>query len=141
MRGGCSERSRLRCRGGRYVGRRVRQRHAVVEGDPAGRGVRPPPHLHRPRSRSGGKLGRTPPFVRSAAFVMGGLRPKADLEGRRRFSAHPEGDSAVARSKGAARRRRGKPRSEEHTSELQSLMRISYAVFCLKKKHIYLINN
>src|SRR3546814_8283507 len=39
-------------------------------------------------------------------------------------------------------RRRGRPvieidhlgRSEEHTSELQSLMRISYAVFCLKKK-------
>src|SRR3546814_6373938 len=29
----------------------------------------------------------------------------------------------------------GAPRSEEHTSELQSLMRISYAVFCLKKKH------
>src|SRR3546814_3118180 len=28
----------------------------------------------------------------------------------------------------------GKGRSEEHTSELQSLMRISYAVFCLKKK-------
>src|SRR3546814_7728299 len=28
-----------------------------------------------------------------------------------------------------------KPRSEEHTSELQSLMRISYAVFCLKKKN------
>src|SRR3546814_1267869 len=27
-------------------------------------------------------------------------------------------------------------RSEEHTSELQSLMRISYAVFCLKKKNI-----
>src|SRR3546814_6610659 len=37
------------------------------------------------------------------------------------------------------------PRSEEHTSELQSLMRISYAVFCLKKKkklseHIYNAN-
>src|SRR3546814_1642176 len=29
---------------------------------------------------------------------------------------------------------RGRKRSEEHTSELQSLMRISYAVFCLKKK-------
>src|SRR3546814_13916222 len=29
---------------------------------------------------------------------------------------------------------RGRGRSEEHTSELQSLMRISYAVFCLKKK-------
>src|SRR3546814_656667 len=34
-------------------------------------------------------------------------------------------------------------RSEEHTSELQSLMRISYAVFCLKKKkqHIKSLNN
>src|SRR3546814_1647116 len=31
--------------------------------------------------------------------------------------------------------RRGELRSEEHTSELQSLMRISYAVFCLKKKN------
>src|SRR3546814_8527678 len=29
---------------------------------------------------------------------------------------------------------KARPRSEEHTSELQSLMRISYAVFCLKKK-------
>src|SRR3546814_1728985 len=33
------------------------------------------------------------------------------------------------------------PRSEEHTSELQSLMRISYAVFCLKKKKTSIINN
>src|SRR3546814_9710207 len=32
-------------------------------------------------------------------------------------------------------------RSEEHTSELQSLMRISYAVFCLKKKQQTNINN
>src|SRR3546814_6875185 len=32
-------------------------------------------------------------------------------------------------------------RSEEHTSELQSLMRISYAVFCLKKKKKYIKNN
>src|SRR3546814_9800549 len=41
--------------------------------------------------------------------------------------------------KGGARR----ARSEEHTSELQSLMRISYAVFCLKKKtqHIYTATN
>src|SRR3546814_1184040 len=30
-----------------------------------------------------------------------------------------------------------RPRSEEHTSELQSLMRLSYAVFCLKKKKNY----
>src|SRR3546814_6267877 len=33
------------------------------------------------------------------------------------------------------------PRSEEHTSELQSLMRISYAVFCLKKKKKTIITN
>src|SRR3546814_4508989 len=32
-------------------------------------------------------------------------------------------------------------RSEEHTSELPSLMRISYAVFCLKKTKYYTINN
>src|SRR3546814_7394260 len=32
--------------------------------------------------------------------------------------------------------RRALARSEEHTSELQSLMRISYAVFCLKQKNI-----
>src|SRR3546814_5044602 len=31
------------------------------------------------------------------------------------------------------------PRSEEHTSELQSLMRISYAVFCLKKKNVAIL--
>src|SRR3546814_5250228 len=34
-----------------------------------------------------------------------------------------------------------KGRSEEHTSELQSLMRISYAVFCLKKKNRYQLQN
>src|SRR3546814_9017196 len=35
----------------------------------------------------------------------------------------------------AAEEARARLRSEEHTSELQSLMRISYAVFCLKKKN------
>src|SRR3546814_1271845 len=41
----------------------------------------------------------------------------------------------AARSRGRRTRRAGdRARSEEHTSELQSLMRISYAVFCLKKK-------
>src|SRR3546814_9822468 len=35
----------------------------------------------------------------------------------------------------------GDRRSEEHTSELQSLMRISYAVFCLKKKITTTTNN
>src|SRR3546814_3365679 len=36
----------------------------------------------------------------------------------------------------SAERRNDACRSEEHTSELQSLMRISYAVFCLKKKKV-----
>src|SRR3546814_6091250 len=45
--------------------------------------------------------------------------------------------TAAARKSGAAKSnaRALLDRSEEHTSELQSLMRISYAVFCLKKKH------
>src|SRR3546814_5257549 len=38
-------------------------------------------------------------------------------------------------SRGAVERGAQASRSEEHTSELQSLMRISYAVFCLKKKN------
>src|SRR3546814_5541999 len=53
------------------------------------------------------------------------LSPRCTLEPWRDRRGHP-----------AAWRRRGQPaRSEEHTSELQSLMRISYAVFCLKKKN------
>src|SRR3546814_5039438 len=44
------------------------------------------------------------------------------------------GPSAAAEPADKTRRA---PRSEEHTSELQSLMRISYAVFCLKKKKQY----
>src|SRR3546814_3545646 len=55
--------------------------------------------------------------------------------------AHPDGDEE-RESFGALRRAellydrkdQWPERSEEHTSELQSLMRISYAVFCLKKK-------
>src|SRR3546814_7263846 len=50
---------------------------------------------------------------------------------------------ALAPPAGNAAGRRGIPRSEEHTSELQSLMRISYAVFCLKKKtkHLLIVYN
>src|SRR3546814_9108978 len=43
-----------------------------------------------------------------------------------------EGDEQCGRARRCHTGSRG--RSEEHTSELQSLMRISYAVFCLKKK-------
>src|SRR3546814_8622352 len=48
----------------------------------------------------------------------------------RGFADHGPGRAVLARTQGAVDRR-----SEEHTSELQSLMRISYAVFCLKNKN------
>src|SRR3546814_5684337 len=54
------------------------------------------------------------------------------------LAGHLAGTRSRSRAKGefgSSRRCRGAAgRSEEHTSELQSLMRISYAVFCLKKK-------
>src|SRR3546814_4702803 len=56
-----------------------------------------------------------------------GTRP-----GQRRIERHrPDGR---LESLGRGQEKNGCERSEEHTSELQSLMRISYAVFCLKKK-------
>src|SRR3546814_4473341 len=59
--------------------------------------------------------------------------------GNRRFHRLPPQTCSRERYRMAAvgsryDRTRAAPRSEEHTSELQSLMRISYAVFCLKKK-------
>src|SRR3546814_3239348 len=45
-------------------------------------------------------------------------------------------DRRGERGRPAAADRRRRSRSEEHTSELQSLMRISYAVFCSKKKRL-----
>src|SRR3546814_1379729 len=53
--------------------------------------------------------------------------------GRARLDGRP--DRSRPATRGAAGGRRSL-RSEEHTSELQSLMRISYAVFCLKKKRV-----
>src|SRR3546814_8057270 len=47
------------------------------------------------------------------------------------------GDALCAKGIVLAQRFEHRLRSEEHTSELQSLMRISYAAFCLKKKHTY----
>src|SRR3546814_5668377 len=61
-------------------------------------------------------------------------------EGHHRHLAEEGGDAAehvVGAEREQQRCDRPEPeRSEEHTSELQSLMRISYAVFCLKKKKI-----
>src|SRR3546814_1809492 len=67
--------------------------------------------------------GRRPPGGhRAGGARRGGSLPRVPVG-----AAH-----ASARSRSAPGR--GDRRSEEHTSELQSLMRISYDVFCLKKK-------
>src|SRR3546814_1095850 len=71
------------------------------------------------------------------------LKDIADGPESRDREAHRE-LVAVSDRRVAALDNRDIERSEEHTSELQSLMRISYAVFCLKKKkleHIHDHNN
>src|SRR3546814_8060826 len=77
-------------------------------------------------------------LFRSRGLGLRALRdPRPGLRAVRRPAV--DGDLDAEPGAGAALRRgdpQGLPRSEEHTSELQSLMRISYAVFCLKKKKI-----
>src|SRR3546814_7382246 len=68
------------------------------------------------------------------AQVVGDLRVRSEpgsKAGARLVQQHAE---TVDDNTAAGPRLRQQVRSEEHTSELQSLMRISYAVFCLKKK-------
>src|SRR3546814_4452720 len=70
---------------------------------------------------------RTP----SRASIRSIVRLTADGVSPRQRPAAEKLPSATVAAKTSSDRAR---RSEEHTSELQSLMRISYAVFCLKKK-------
>src|SRR3546814_3315603 len=65
---------------------------------------------------------------RRADPIDGGVRVQHGHRGVRGERARRDGIGPAAAKAG------GERRSEEHTSELQSLMRISYAVFCLKKK-------
>src|SRR3546814_1787174 len=67
------------------------------------------------------------------------LRPAPDLTIRIGGILHDlkaDGMNAIAVDRDTLQPLLGRDRSEEHTSELQSLMRISYAVFCLKKKKL-----
>src|SRR3546814_6577717 len=69
--------------------------------------------------------------------VLDQFGPRADDGAKVDFADDPRrdrGGSAIA-ERLAAVEINDHQRSEEHTSELQSLMRISYAVFCLKKKN------
>src|SRR3546814_5196083 len=65
------------------------------------------------------------PVAAAVRLEVGDAPPRQRLDGN---SEKAIGCRRAARPLGA--------RSEEHTSELQSLMRISYAVFCLKKKNM-----
>src|SRR3546814_2018543 len=72
-------------------------------------------------------------IIGTSAVSTIGFTASADGENsgpRSRAACSASADSAAAAAPSGVR-------SEEHTSELQSLMRISYAVFCLKKKNMY----
>src|SRR3546814_10768101 len=85
-----------------------------------------PPKAFPPHANVADPASRVPPYgvFPSNTSAYGSCSPVPPSE-KRKFRARPSRESA-ARS----------ARSEEHTSELQSLMRISYAVFCLQKKKI-----
>src|SRR3546814_3445864 len=83
--------------------------------------------LPRPSAGGSGSLSRAAAAAMASKYAAAEPKP-AQLP----CLAHSHCSS---RGSGVAQRcRRNTARSEEHTSELQSLMRISYAVFCLKKK-------
>src|SRR3546814_9214547 len=79
-----------------------------------------------------------------AVPLAAGCSPNADSGGGIIAIIMPPYDNPFFRAQAVAARDRavalGYERSEEHTSELQSLMRISYAVFCLKKKQKQKLN-
>src|SRR3546814_1627724 len=73
----------------------------------------------------------------AAQDLLVGTQPVGEVELDNR-DLRFESAAGLAHSRGVREipgRHRPAERSEEHTSELQSLMRISYAVFCLKKKN------
>src|SRR3546814_8011331 len=99
--------------------------------------------------REAGALGQNPDLQQMHRILVRGVILAVPDAGAGRHALHLAGsdDRAVAETVAMRERpiqhpghdlhvtmRVGIERSEEHTSELQSLMRISYAVFCLKKK-------
>src|SRR3546814_5556944 len=85
------------------------------------------------------RLVRHQPFGGPAVHRVARRREHAFLDSLRGI-AREEGIgqfAIIGADRGFIGRGIGFTRSEEHTSELQSLMRISYAVFCLKKKTSY----
>src|SRR3546814_8351554 len=107
---------------------------------------KPPPATARKCCRHGGKAatatGRQSPPRPSDDRIT--LPLSASVSPRRPMLIYPQGPApsiSMCQDDGAQQINttlvhRGLTRSEEHTSELQSLMRISYAVCCLKKKNV-----
>src|SRR3546814_3682689 len=81
------------------------------------------------------------PYTTLFRSHMAGLQPSADFTILRRVSKSYLSASKLCTelrsSVCSSVNEKSMSRSEEHTSELQSLMRISYAVFCLKKQLIF----
>src|SRR3546814_9769074 len=69
-------------------------------------------------------------------FTASATSPRASLTRESHASRSSSGIAPSGPERHSGKRSRN-PRSEEHTSELQSLMRRSYAVFCLKQKQYY----
>src|SRR3546814_3010807 len=125
--------------------------HAGSDGDIAQAvGWRLPPRARAPAQlRQGGPVdvgvdhrgtvegrGQRAEYVRARPAGLGRRQHDAEtgraaIEPNRAEAADPDRRDRSLRMPAVPHRHR----SEEHTSELQSLMRISYAVFCLKKKH------
>src|SRR3546814_10840082 len=96
-------------------------------------------HLPLPLAGAADPLGGKHQRCRGAVVAdAGDLQPAAVHLEHRLGQGQPQADALEVRRQGvvdAAERLEGlDDRSEEHTSELQSLLRISYAVICLKKK-------
>src|SRR3546814_2737794 len=95
-----------------------------------------PPSHRTPPVRERGHPYNLRPRSRAQSVATRGRRDR-DYRGCApcRKAAYPESSDIWAHPRPiSAHQKQSRARSEEHTSELQSLMRISYAVFCLKKK-------
>src|SRR3546814_5941629 len=94
------------------------------------------PHAGRHLAHPGAVVGALQPGDDGALASTGLAQPGFELG-----DIEVGGAERVVEQRDLAFEVPGHVRSEEHTSELQSLMRISYAVFCLKKKKTHNIHN
>src|SRR3546814_4631833 len=89
--------------------------------------------------RKGGRTSSPPRSIPPACLGGRALRPPLPLSvPSRRKKPRPGSNTTPHSGRDRYPHSPSSPRSEEHTSELQSLMRISYAVFCLKKKKCHI---